>query len=210
VARDADVALRHYAGHAMQFGGVTYLFPVDAVLRDEADLRRLIRVDDLMSDLDQAKSLRILVLDSCRDNPLADELNRSLKAVRGVTIDRGLARMVAPRGMMIPYAKQLGRISIEDWCRFSEYRCGCIRCDARRQFPELTLSLITDDYLNGLPPPATLAAQCDPAASAWEAVKGTKSPEVLNAFIQRFDNTICATLARARLDELKRPGEKTR
>src|SRR6266849_6196380 len=69
-ARTADVAVFYYSGHAMQFAGVNYLAPIDAKLRDEADLRRLIRLDDVVSDLQQAKNLRILVLDSCRDNPM--------------------------------------------------------------------------------------------------------------------------------------------
>src|ERR1700753_1559701 len=44
-ARSADVALFYYSGHAMQYAGVNYLVPVDAELRDEADLRRMARVD---------------------------------------------------------------------------------------------------------------------------------------------------------------------
>ena len=86
VARTADVALFYYSGHAMQFGGVNYLVPIDAELSDEADLRRMARVDDILSDLQQAKTLRILVLDSCRDNPLAEQLQRSLGASRGASI----------------------------------------------------------------------------------------------------------------------------
>jgi hypothetical protein len=58
----------------MQYAGVNYLVPIDAQLRDEVDLRRMARVDEILSDLQQARNLRILVLDSCRDNPLADEL----------------------------------------------------------------------------------------------------------------------------------------
>jgi uncharacterized caspase-like protein len=42
-ARTADVALFYYAGHALQFGGLNYLAPVDAKLTDESDLRRLVR-----------------------------------------------------------------------------------------------------------------------------------------------------------------------
>jgi hypothetical protein len=34
--------------------------PVDSALRDEADLRRLTRVDDIVADLKQAKNRRIL------------------------------------------------------------------------------------------------------------------------------------------------------
>src|SRR5262245_22182437 len=44
-ARTADVALFYYSGHALQFGGINYLIPVDARLRDEADLRRMVKVD---------------------------------------------------------------------------------------------------------------------------------------------------------------------
>src|ERR1700744_6704198 len=75
-ARTADVAMFYYSGHALQFAGVNYLAPVDAKLTDEADLRRFVRVDEIVGDLQQAKNLRILVLDACRNNPLADQLRR--------------------------------------------------------------------------------------------------------------------------------------
>ena len=81
-ARSADVAVFYYSGHAMQYAGVNYLIPVDAQLADEADLRRATRVDDVLDDLKQARNLRILVLDSCRDNPLAEELKRSIGRTR--------------------------------------------------------------------------------------------------------------------------------
>ncbi len=67
-ARTADVALFYYSGHALQFAGVNYLVPVDASLRDEADLRRMARADQILADLQQAKNLRILVLDACREH----------------------------------------------------------------------------------------------------------------------------------------------
>src|SRR5262249_58689454 len=76
-ASTADVAVFYYSGHAMQFNGINYLMPVDAKLDDEADLKRFTRVDDILNDLQQAKNLRILVLDSCRDNPFADNLRRA-------------------------------------------------------------------------------------------------------------------------------------
>jgi len=68
-ARTADVAPFYYSGHALQLQSVNYLSPVDAVLKDETDLRRMIRVDQFVADLQQAKNLRILILDSCRNNP---------------------------------------------------------------------------------------------------------------------------------------------
>jgi hypothetical protein len=41
---------------------VNYLAPVDLDLTDEADIRRMTRVDEIVADLQQAKTLRILVL----------------------------------------------------------------------------------------------------------------------------------------------------
>ncbi len=100
-ARDADVALFYYSGHAKQYAGINYLAPTDAKLTDEADLRLLERVDDIVADLQRAKNLRILVLDSCRDNPLADELKRSIGTTRGISIGRGLAKIDSPEGLIV-------------------------------------------------------------------------------------------------------------
>ena len=108
-ARTADVAIFYYSGHAMQYAGVNYLVPIDAELHDEADLRRMARVDDILGDLQHAKNLRILVLNSCRDNPLANELKRSIGSTRGVSIGRGLAKMESPDGTIISYSTQAGR-----------------------------------------------------------------------------------------------------
>src|SRR5580700_9930349 len=53
-ARTADVAMFYYSGHALQFAGVNYMVPIDAQLHDEADLRRMSRVDEVVADLQQA------------------------------------------------------------------------------------------------------------------------------------------------------------
>ena len=102
-AQNADIALLYYSGHALQFGGVNYLAPIDTQLKDVADLRRLVRLDDIVVDLQQAKNLRILVLDAVRDNPFANELRRSLGSSRAVSLQRGLAKLDA-QGMIVAYA----------------------------------------------------------------------------------------------------------
>ena len=58
-SRNADVAVFYYSGHAMQFNGINFLMPIDAKLEDEADLKRMTRVDEILDDLQQAKNLRI-------------------------------------------------------------------------------------------------------------------------------------------------------
>ena len=107
-ARDADVALFYYSGHAMQFNGQNYLMPIDAELKDEADLRRLTLVDQIKGDLAEAKNLKILVLDACRDNPLAEELKRSIGRTRAANLSRGLAKIENIDGMIIAFSTGAG------------------------------------------------------------------------------------------------------
>src|SRR5262249_11071685 len=108
-ARDADVALFYYSGHAMQMAGVNYLLPVDTRLTDEADLRRLPRVDEVVGDMQSARNLRILVLDSCRDNPLVEQLKRSIGLSRAASMQRGLARIDTARGTIVAFSTQAGQ-----------------------------------------------------------------------------------------------------
>src|SRR6516165_4827957 len=233
-AREADVAIFYYSGHAMQFAGYNYLMPVDAKLTDEADLRRMIRVDEVVADLQQAKNLRILVLDSCRDNPLADELKRSIGLTRSASMQRGLARIDSPQGMIVAYATQAGRTAADGAGRNSPYTEALLRhieapdeigtifrrvtadvyeATRHRQIPELSLSLIGDFYLTGRPQPANTPSlspppardpQTDAASQAWLTVKDTTSIAVLEEFRRQYAGSIYARFANARIEELKR------
>lgn len=55
---------------------------------------------------------------------------------------------------------------------------------------------------------AETAAPKSEAAEAWDAVKQTTNPALLEAFIKRFGTTFFAELAKARLDELKATAAK--
>jgi len=167
-ARDADVAMVYYAGHAIQYAGVNYLLPVDVKLTDTADLRRLVRVDDIVGDLQRAKKLRVLVLDSCRDNPLADELRRAIGTSRSASVERGLARISNPHGMIVAYATQPGQTAQDGKGRNSPYTTAFLKqietpeeigtvfrrilndvyeATERTQLPELSLSFVGEFYL---------------------------------------------------------------
>jgi formylglycine-generating enzyme required for sulfatase activity len=181
--RDADVALVYYSGHAMQFGGSNYLMPVDAILHGDADLRRLTRVNDIVDNLSQAKKLRILVLDACRMNPLVDKLSRAMELTGGPTVDRGLARIIAPTGMIISFATQPGQTAADGQGRNSPYTIAFLKNIERpeeigavfhhitadvynktqgKQVPELSLSYIGDVYLRDRPKPDVGASSRPP------------------------------------------------
>ena len=92
---DADAALFFYAGHAMQYQGRNYLMPTDAELEDDISLRyQMISVDDVRTALDRTNGVKIMILDACRNNPLADRLARNMANLnRAIGNVRGLARV---------------------------------------------------------------------------------------------------------------------
>ncbi|MGY3107040.1 hypothetical protein ACVWWR_003195 [Bradyrhizobium sp. LM3.2] len=233
-ARGADVALFYYSGHALQFAGVNYLVPVDAVVRDEVDLRRLVRADEILADLQQAKNLRILVLDACRDNPFADELRRNVGQGRGVTVSRGLAKMESPEGTIISYATQAGRTADDGSGRNSPYTsaflehigdkgnvntvfqtisAGVYQRSKGSQVPELSLSFFGEFYLNGKPETAALSPatpQVDPCAEAGDHWRSAEALGTLAAFkdhLVRFPACAFADLAKSRIETLAKPAD---
>ena len=78
------VALVYYAGHGLQVDGENFLLPIDVSAQHEADIPlQGVRLNDLLNALVAVPSkMRIIMLDSCRDNPFP-ELEK--------TIGKGLA-----------------------------------------------------------------------------------------------------------------------
>ncbi len=107
-AAGADVAVVFYAGHGMEAGGVNYLIPVDAELKNVSDLDfEAISLNKALKVTQGARKLRLVLLDACRNNPFV----RKMKQYAGRTrsIGRGLAR-VEPEGgnVMVAYAARAG------------------------------------------------------------------------------------------------------
>ena len=74
----ADVPLVFYAGHGTEMDGVNYLLPVDARLERDTDVRyETVTLDDVLAAT-TGTSLRLVILDACRDNPLACSLQRTV------------------------------------------------------------------------------------------------------------------------------------
>jgi uncharacterized caspase-like protein len=140
---DADVALFYYAGHAMQHQGVNYLMPIDANLQSASGLRRLTKLNDIVADVKRAKALRIMIIDACRDNPMAERLETAAAATQTAsraTRSAGLARLtrslaksdvgqsdVARGGDIIVYAAEAGRTAADGAGRNSPFSGAFIR-----------------------------------------------------------------------------------
>jgi hypothetical protein len=195
LARDADAALFFYAGHGLQFQGQNYLVPVDARLEDEFALQfETTRVEDVLRSLALARGVRLLILDACRNNPLADRLARAQTR----DIQRGLAKLEGQRGMLIAYATQANDVAYDGTGRNSFFSGALVReigvpglevgslfrrvahsvnqATHGRQTPELSLSLFTEFYLN----PAETDVQ------AWTRLRESNDTDELRNFIARF------------------------
>ena len=73
----ADVSLVFYAGHGLEMDGVNYLVPVDARLERDSDVRfEAVELDDVLAATVGA-GLRVVILDACRNNPLARSMQRT-------------------------------------------------------------------------------------------------------------------------------------
>ncbi len=108
------VALFFYAGHGMQIKGENYLIPIDARIRSEPDVEfECIPLARILGHLDYQKSyLNIVILDACRNNPMA----RSFRSFH-----RGLAMVSAPKGTIIAYATSPGQVAYDGKGRNSVY-----------------------------------------------------------------------------------------
>jgi tetratricopeptide (TPR) repeat protein len=106
---DADWAVVYYAGHGIEVGGVSYLVPTDAkLLRDAHVGDEALPLDRVLAKVENAKRLRLVILDACRNNPFAARMVRT-SAARGV--GRGLSRLEPEGGVLVAYSAKHGTLA---------------------------------------------------------------------------------------------------
>ncbi|WP_293452144.1 caspase family protein [Phenylobacterium sp.] len=93
-AQDADAAVVYYAGHGAMIDGVNYLLPKDALASNKtALLGTAIEASKLGESLTGAHKVRLVILDACRNNPVAS------RSLGGNT--RGLVRETGPASTQV-------------------------------------------------------------------------------------------------------------
>ncbi|MBI4273769.1 MAG: caspase family protein, partial [Rhizobiales bacterium] len=101
----------YYAGHGLEIGGVNYLIPVDARLATDRDVElEAVPLNQVLSAVERARKLRLVLLDACRDNPFASQMKRTL-ATRSV--GRGLASIEPEAGTLVVYAAKHGETALD-------------------------------------------------------------------------------------------------
>ena len=119
----ADTGLLFYSGHGLQVAGQNYLVPIDAKVGRERDLDfETVRLDLVLKqmELERDGKTNIVILDACRDNPLAKNLARTM-GTRSASIGTGLAEVQTGVGTFIAYSTQPGNVALDGAGRNSPF-----------------------------------------------------------------------------------------
>ena len=96
-ASGARTAILFYAGHGVQIDGRNYLVSVDTRFASAADITsEMTEIDTILAGLDDQIRTNIVILDACRNNPMAQPAAAGPEAKRSLLVRSGLA---APSGL---------------------------------------------------------------------------------------------------------------
>lgn len=121
-AETAELAMVYFAGHGVEVQGENFLIPVDANVTSNRDIQRQsISLKELLAAVDGARKMRIVILDSCRDNPFGDLIDatetRTQAAQTAATRSAGRSGGLAPpspdRGTLVAFAARDGEKALD-------------------------------------------------------------------------------------------------
>ncbi|MEM8685712.1 MAG: caspase family protein [Pseudomonadota bacterium] len=124
-AARAEFAVVYYAGHGMEVNKHNYVIPVDAELKSDLDIEyEAVPLDLMMNAVEGASKLKLVLLDSCRNNPFA----ASMKVTSGKrSIGRGLARVEPEVGTLVSFAAKEGTTADDGDGRNSPYTTALLK-----------------------------------------------------------------------------------
>lgn len=221
-ARTADVAVIYFAGHGIEVDGTNYLIPTDALLERDTDVYdEAFSLERILSAVEPAKKLRLVILDACRDNPFQKSMKRTTASR---AIPRGLAKVEpASPNTLIAYSAKAGSTALDGDSKNSPFTTALVRhiatpgLDLRKAFgfvrdevmketgnrqePYVYGSLGGDDV--ALVPVATPAANTQAEARRdYELAMQVGTSEGWNAFLGQHPTGFYANLAKAQLSKI--------
>lgn len=123
----AELALFFYAGHGMQVAGKNYLMPVDSRLERPGDLNfETIDVSLVLAQMEAEQRVNLVLLDACRNNPLARSFASKLGA-RSASVGQGLAGMQSALGTLISYATHPDAVALDGEGRNSPFTSALLK-----------------------------------------------------------------------------------
>jgi uncharacterized caspase-like protein len=226
--RDADVAVVYYAGHGMEIDGVNYVIPVDAVLERDIDAYdEAVPLDRILTVIEPAKALRLVILDACRDNPFNQTMKRTIGSR---AIGRGLAKVEpGSPNTLIAFAARAGSTASDGDSKNSPFTTALIKylprpgLDLRKAFgfarddvlkatgnkqePFVYGSLGGDDVslVPATPAPVVTAPAANPSADIrrdYELALQLGTRSAWNSFLATYPNGFYSDLAKGQIDKI--------
>ena len=213
----ADWVVVYYAGHGIQVQGKNHLIPVDVKLNRTGDLRRTVLLDDVLTEVNQARELGLVVLDACRDNPFAARLNqgtgRSL-------VGRGLTRVGETGGnTLVAFATREDDIAADNGVYATILAKYLVVPDleVRRLFGKVRDEVMAQTHNSQQPfTYGSLGGgyyvfksgenddkdNTNLELAFWNGVKDSRNPADLRAYLEQYPQGVFVKLAQNRLAEL--------
>ena len=221
---DSDMAIVFYAGHGIEVHNQNYLIPTDAKLAKESDVEdETISLDRIITSLEAAKRLRLVILDACRDNPFASKMRRRV-ATRGITAGLGKVEPAQP-DTLIAYAAKDKSVANDGDGDHSPFTTALLNnltvpgLDIRIAFGRIrdevlkTTGYMQEPFLYGslgggtvalVPAPAVAGAGSpdEAARNDYTVVERLSKKEAWEAFLSKHSTGLYADLARMQLAKL--------
>ena len=226
----ADAAFVFYAGHGIEVDGVNYMVPVNARLERDTDLRFAAVSLDNMLAATQGAALRVVILDACRNNPLARTIRRTSStrsmsrgsfeavdeealgdetlvayaAAGGTTASDGTGDRNSPyTAALLEYLEQPLELS----AMFRRVRARVLETTDRAQRPHEYGSLLRDHYLGGtsgvVASPALTELRLRQELAFWESIADSENPADFEAYLAQYADGQFARLADNRIVALR-------
>jgi hypothetical protein len=107
----AELAVVYFAGHGIEVAGQNYLIPVDARLDAATDIDfEGIPLPSVLSSVEGADKLKLVILDACRNNPFRA---RMIRRSGTRSIGRGLAKVEPEGHTLVAFAAKEGTVALD-------------------------------------------------------------------------------------------------
>lgn len=123
-AENADMAVLYFAGHGLEIDNINYLIPVDARMERASDVTyEAVALPKFLQSVSGAKTLRLVLLDACRNNPFLTQIAKNSSRSLG----RGLAHIEPLGGILVGYAARGGTVAYDGEGRNSPYASALLK-----------------------------------------------------------------------------------
>ncbi|BCG90029.1 hypothetical protein MesoLj113c_61390 [Mesorhizobium sp. 113-3-9] len=112
-ADGADLSVVYYSGHGFQIGGENFLIPVDASLKNAADIEvQAVKLNDVLQQLRAKSKIQVIILDACRNNPFPRK-DYWLRDQLITAENTGLAQVKSSLNTLIAFATEPGAVAYD-------------------------------------------------------------------------------------------------